>query len=224
VLAEAWSMLDEREREVLADLSVFAGRFNLVGAEAVATRGTEADAVVNVLERLVQKSLVREQDGEFSTLGSIREFAAHQADRSKARNRLTAWLTQADIDLREFADARPNGAHQLDLEAVARDTTHEVSARVRAAYRWCQANLHTTARSLGIELLDSVLSLQLDDEERGLLKLLRGQWSRDSGNLEGARTDLKSALEIARACEWKVAEARALGALTVGSTSAVTIN
>ena len=69
--AIAWSydLLEEQEQQKLARLSVFAGGWTLEAAEGVC----ECD--LETLASLVDKSLVRERDGRFSMLETIREFA-----------------------------------------------------------------------------------------------------------------------------------------------------
>ena len=66
----AWSydLLDPREQVALARLSVFSG-WTLDAAEGV------CDCELETLASLVDKSLVREQDGRFSMLETIREYA-----------------------------------------------------------------------------------------------------------------------------------------------------
>jgi predicted ATPase len=65
----SYELLDRREKELLARLSVFVGGWSLDAAEAV------CDAELQTLASLVDKSLVRERDGRFSMLETIREFA-----------------------------------------------------------------------------------------------------------------------------------------------------
>jgi predicted ATPase len=69
--AIAWSydLLEEHEQWALVRLSVFAGGWTLESAEAVC----ECD--LDTLASLVDKSLVREREGRFSMLETIREFA-----------------------------------------------------------------------------------------------------------------------------------------------------
>jgi predicted ATPase len=88
--AIAWSydLLDEQEQRKLARLSVIAGGCTLEAAECVC----ECD--LETLASLVDKSLVRERDGRFSMLETIREFA---------RERLTE-LEPDGVSLRRHAE------------------------------------------------------------------------------------------------------------------------
>jgi predicted ATPase len=70
----AWShdLLATSERQLFARLAVFRGGFSLESAEVV------ADADIDTLQSLIDKSLVRLRDGRFSMLETVREFAAEQ--------------------------------------------------------------------------------------------------------------------------------------------------
>jgi tetratricopeptide (TPR) repeat protein len=76
----AWSydLLDAHEQELLAYLSVFAGGWTLEAAEAV------CDCDLETLASVVDKSLVRERDGRFSMLETIREYALERLSQSEA--------------------------------------------------------------------------------------------------------------------------------------------
>ncbi|MEN0061259.1 MAG: winged helix-turn-helix domain-containing protein [Myxococcota bacterium] len=79
VLEASWSRTDAECREALAQLSVFPGSFTLEAAEAVVR--VENAWTMDLLERLVDQSLVRLQDrGRFRMLHSVREFAAEHLD------------------------------------------------------------------------------------------------------------------------------------------------
>lgn len=73
-----WShdLLDEDERRLFARLAVFRGGCTLDAAEAV------ADADVDVLQSLVDKSLLRHTAERFWMLETIREYATEQLDAS----------------------------------------------------------------------------------------------------------------------------------------------
>ncbi|MFC5658326.1 BTAD domain-containing putative transcriptional regulator [Streptomyces nogalater] len=98
----SWDLLDERERTVLREVSVFAGGWDLAAAEAVCT-GPAAD----LLGALVDKSLVvaapRDPDGDgtgpamrYRMLETIHEYATERAAevpglRAAAERRHRAW-------------------------------------------------------------------------------------------------------------------------------------
>jgi predicted ATPase len=73
-----WShdLLDDEEQRLFARLAVFAGGCTLAAAEAV------ADARLDPLQSLVDKSLVRFASERFWMLETIREYAAEQLDRT----------------------------------------------------------------------------------------------------------------------------------------------
>jgi predicted ATPase/class 3 adenylate cyclase len=95
--AIAWSheLVGPAERRTFANLAVFRGGCTLEAAEAV------ADADLETLGSLVDKSLLRQAGDRFSMLSTIREFAAEQLDAAGAavplRNRHAAhFLTLAE--------------------------------------------------------------------------------------------------------------------------------
>jgi predicted ATPase/DNA-binding CsgD family transcriptional regulator len=112
----SYELLEEEERKVFGRLSVFAGGFTLEAAEAVcAGDGIEPEDVLDLLSRLVEKSLVSvvERDGEarYRLLATIRQYAAgkldepaelHQAQERHARYYL-ALAEEAERGLREQA-------------------------------------------------------------------------------------------------------------------------
>ncbi len=74
----SWDLLSEPERSALAQLSVFEGGFTLEAAEAVIDLSAFDDPpwVVDVVQALVQKSLVRKvSDRRFDLLTAVQEFA-----------------------------------------------------------------------------------------------------------------------------------------------------
>jgi predicted ATPase/class 3 adenylate cyclase len=72
----SYGLLDPDEQRVFAALSVFAGGFDLTAAEGV------AGADLGTLESLVDKSLVRRENGRLSMLETIREFAGERREDS----------------------------------------------------------------------------------------------------------------------------------------------
>ncbi|MFE9766594.1 BTAD domain-containing putative transcriptional regulator [Streptomyces sp. NPDC005808] len=118
----SWDLLDERERAVLREASVFAGGWDLEAAEAVCT-GPAADLVGS----LVDKSLIvataypgdEEEGGEgggmrYRMLETIHEYAAERAaevpeQRAEAERRHRAWVRE----LVEKAEPLLRSAEQL---------------------------------------------------------------------------------------------------------------
>jgi len=70
----AYGLLDEEEQRLFAKLAVFAGGFTLEAAEEVC--GADLDMITS----LVDKSLVRHEEGRFRMLETIREFARERLD------------------------------------------------------------------------------------------------------------------------------------------------
>jgi predicted ATPase len=70
----SYGLLDEEQQRVFAALGAFVGGFTVEAAEEVA----EAD--LNTIESLVDKSLIRAEEGRLSMLETIREFTLERAD------------------------------------------------------------------------------------------------------------------------------------------------
>ncbi|KOG25432.1 ATP-binding protein, partial [Streptomyces viridochromogenes] len=113
----SWDLLDEQERTVLREVSVFAGGWDLVAAEAVCT-----GPVADLMGALVDKSLVVatpcERDGSdgmrYRMLETIHEYAVERAaelpgPRLAAERRHRAWVRA----LVEEADPQLRSAGQL---------------------------------------------------------------------------------------------------------------
>jgi len=135
--AVAWSydLLDDDERSVLNRCSVFAGGFDLPGAEAVT--GCDDDfATLDLLDALVRKSLMVADHSSgrtrFSMLETIRQFAEEQlADTGEATEARTAHA-------RHFAQ-RETGIMSLWDSPRQRETYEWFAterANLRTAFRW----------------------------------------------------------------------------------------
>jgi tetratricopeptide (TPR) repeat protein len=112
-----WShdLLSPEEQRLFRRLSVFAGGCTITTAEDV------ADAEVDVLQSLVDKSLVRRTDDRFWMLETIREYAGERLQRSTEVERLlrrradyfTGLARQLQPDLR---NADPTAIERIEAE------------------------------------------------------------------------------------------------------------
>jgi len=118
----AWShdLLDDEERTLFRQLSVFAGSFTLKSAEEVA----EAD--LWTIESLVSKSLVRRWgSGRLGLLETIREFAAQQLEGSgegdATRDAHARHYLELALELKPHLPAGPLRAASVDRLAAELD-------------------------------------------------------------------------------------------------------
>lgn len=112
----AWSydLLDSDEQCAFASLAVFRGGCTLAAAEDVA----ELD--VDLLQSLVEKSLLRHTDGRFWMLETIREFASDQlqaSDRATTLQRRHAeWFLALAEDVETQLENNPGSIERLEAE------------------------------------------------------------------------------------------------------------
>jgi predicted ATPase len=136
--AIAWShdMLDEADRTLFACLSVFVGGAGIEEVEAVCGGEVHRD-VLDALDSLVEKSLVRQSEGlegapRFGMLETIREFAEEQAAEGGLRDELRS--RHASLFATRAAEAQPHmlGADKRRwLDRIEQD--HD---NYRAALSW----------------------------------------------------------------------------------------
>ena len=108
-LAWSWDLLDEGERQVLAELAAFEGGWTLEAAEAV----VESEDVPDVLRRLVEKSLVRRtSDTRFGLLVSVHAFLR---EKLSGRDEVATYGRHA----RFFSSSSVATAEELDNLVVA---------------------------------------------------------------------------------------------------------
>jgi predicted ATPase len=122
-----WSheLLEDDERLLLHRLAIFAGGFDLASAEAVcAGDGLEADAVADVLARLVEKSLVIAEH-----LGRSRRYRLLQTVRLYAFEQLEATGERVSLAARHARWALAKAEHEGDSPGLDQE-----AANLRAAH------------------------------------------------------------------------------------------
>lgn len=167
-----WShdLLPERERDLFARLSVFRGGFTLDAAEAVAGERGDTLDTLDLLARLVDKSLVQVQvdarEERYRLLEVVRQYADERAGdrRGGASARHAAYF----LDLAERAELGLRGAGQ-DLWL---DRLHREQDNLRAALEW--ARCHDP--SLGVRLAAAL----------GRYYRMRGQYGEGRDRLDAA--------------------------------------
>jgi tetratricopeptide (TPR) repeat protein len=137
-----WSfeLLDPREQELMAQLSVFAGGWSLEAAEAV------CNAELRTLAALVDKSLVRERAGRFSMLETIREYALerlaeHDPEEDSARGHSAYFLTAAEaraacVAITVLQSETVSFLINIDLQRDVVDWFEAEQDNLRAALDW----------------------------------------------------------------------------------------
>ncbi len=220
----SWELLSDVEKAALAQLSVFEGGFTLDAAEAVieTPEGVGARQVVDLLQSLVDKSLVRTLAGaRFDLLGSVQEYAAEHL-RTPGR-----WRGSGETALRQAQ--RRHGRHYSALSdrGVSRDAGADVDNVVAACRRAAaggDADLAVAAleaawlllKILGpfgvaAELSMAVSAMEgLSDSARALVNFVGGSALNALGQVDDAHTLLEDGLGHARAAAHRKLETRLL--------------
>jgi predicted ATPase/DNA-binding XRE family transcriptional regulator len=199
----SYDLLSASERQVLGELSVFAGTFGLEQAAAVCSGGDQV-AALEVIDRLASKSLVTAEPSEDGTryrlLETVRQYAADRlaeaggTDAARQRHALT-FLRLAE--------------RERDLAVLSRE--HD---NFRVALEWSLAAGSLTGPQLALELGSFWLVRGLLQEGRAWLKRALGQRPADGslragllrllgavllegGDLSQAESTLSEGLEVA---------------------------
>jgi predicted ATPase len=166
----SWDLLSEPERAGLAALSVFQGGFTLEAAEAVVAAEPGSPWVLDLVQALAEKSLVRRAGWRFDLLVAVREYAyerlAERGGTAAAEERHGAWFA---------ARGAAGGFDELGnlviatRRAVARGDGRIAAATLEAAgevFRF--RGPFRTARALAEEVL-GLPGLDADSRRRALL-------------------------------------------------------
>jgi DNA-binding winged helix-turn-helix (wHTH) protein/tetratricopeptide (TPR) repeat protein len=137
----SWTLLQDRERQVLGELSVFAGTFSIDAARAVVTG---ADAIA-VLANLTRRCQLRREGDRFTLYAAVRELARERAGRQvDARSRHARHYREAS----EGAAALLDGPRHRDGAATLRADL----AELRVAYAAASAPADRARLALTIDL------------------------------------------------------------------------
>ena len=140
----SWShdLLDDAERALFQQLSVFAGGCTLDSAAVVTQAGLDA------VSSLVGKSLLRAGDGRIRMLATIREFAQERLEESGDASEVGARHARHYLDLARVADEELTGPdHAAAFTRLAQEQDN-----IRAALTWAVAS----DRELALELAAAV--------------------------------------------------------------------
>lgn len=205
----SYDLLTESERTLLRRLAVFAGGWALEAAEAIAA-GPELDAaaVLDVLSRLVEKSLVvvEHRSGRYQLLEIVRQYAQERLDESgegyDVRTRhlvfflalaeraalrgpeAAAWLTRLDLEGENLLGAHAWCDHAANGGNMGLRLVH--SLKIYLMHRGLVAlGLGSTLEALartGAQVRDATRSRGLVDA--GQLACLMGHYAEARGYLE----------------------------------------
>lgn len=146
-----WShdLLDPSERVLLRRLAVFAGEFDLEATEAICSRAPIGeDDILDLLARLVEKSLVQQSADRFVLLESIREFSLEQLKGAGEFDEVANTHLSYFTTLVEDAAREENGPNQR----TAYDRLDAEFANIRAAVERALGRSDLAALRLGAAL------------------------------------------------------------------------
>ncbi|NKE60545.1 AfsR/SARP family transcriptional regulator [Lentzea sp. PSKA42] len=183
VVEWSWDLLSEDERDLAASLATFSGGATLEAVEQVGGHDIE------VLEALVDKSLVEANDGRYRMLETIREFCSqHKRVDAEHTAYFHALARRADPELRQRNQvrwfARLTAEHANLMQAVEWATSHDPELALRLvsdlSWYWYLKGSRTEVEGVARRLL-AVVPEQSTEEYAILLALaaperVRNKW------------------------------------------------
>ena len=193
----SYDLLTSPEQCLFARLAVFAGGSTLEAAEEV------CQADFDTLQSLVEKSLLRQSDGRFWMLETIREFAQEQLRDLGEEDAVARLHASYFLKLAQDSDPRMSGPDQAALLQML-EREHD---NARAAFDWALENdvettlalgnalqrlwyLHGYARE-GLKRLDAALG-----RNEKAPSLIRARALRTAGTLAEACSEFSRAREL----------------------------
>ncbi len=128
-IASSWDLLDEVERSALMQCSVFRGSFSTSAAEAVLSVGGELP-VIDLLQSLREKSLLRRTEAGLALFESVRRFAAAQLEIVGGAQEL--WLRHARHVVGRLGRPTEAGGFTLPPPAPVRPAAPQGREELRA--------------------------------------------------------------------------------------------
>jgi tetratricopeptide (TPR) repeat protein len=193
-------LLSDAERAMLAQLSVFEGGFELQAAEAVVQPPGGGAWLPDVVQSLVEKSLLRRQDGDrFDMLRTVHDYAAERLEDSGvgADAEQRHWLYFASIDELKAAEHRAVEVENLVLACRRASAKDPVSAARLLVNAWAALRLTGPFR-VGIDLARLVEeSLPEQDLLHAYVNRVRGAALLLLGDAEEARANYAKAIAAA---------------------------
>jgi predicted ATPase len=233
----SWDLLSDLERAALAQCAAFHGGFSLEAAERVLSLdvpGGTAHAVLDVVDALRQRSLVRVEEGPDGVrFGLYESIHAYAAERLRARPDAEATYARhaayyleaaegwaAGMDRHGRVDLRRRLVAEVDnLRAVLEGATARGHATDALRAALCLVPILSARGPMGVDLavLDEALGVPgARDVDRVLLAramLARGDVERVQGSLPEARGDVAEAQRLASEASDAPVEGRALAAM-----------
>lgn len=204
----SWELLSADEQSVLAQLSVFEGGFTLEAAEAIVDCGPSSIWVGDLVQSLVEKSLIRtDASGRFTLLLAVGDYAAERLDGlpvgrsdSPARARVTSRHRVYFAGLGELAAGRAHHAEVANVVAACRralEVGHAQLASQALVGAWAMLKLTGPLRALA-DLAEEVVSCALGDAvAESTSRWIAGTVRYQLGQIDAARAHLERARALA---------------------------
>jgi predicted ATPase/class 3 adenylate cyclase/Tfp pilus assembly protein PilF len=222
----SWQLLSPTERRALAQLSVFEGGFTLGAAEAVIDIPDNAYSSLDLVQSLVEKSLLRQASARrFGMLRSLHEYVALQL-RDEGAFPGSGFAAEAEAHARHWhyfaaldeGAAVDDGCADIDNLIVAcrrASAAHDSTASVRnLAVAWAGMKLRGPYGE-AVELAAEVRRLVTHDTGAiALVDWVAGAAEQQLGKVKDARQRFQEALPLARGAGATATEARLLCSLS----------
>jgi serine/threonine protein kinase/predicted ATPase len=218
----SWNLLDPEEQSALAQASVFAGGFSLEAAEETIDLSEHAGSVLDVLQALRNKSLIRADEapgfpGEmrFNMYGTIREYASEKLDALGLRAPTEARHTKFYLrEAERWSEGSSGSRALLFLRLLRLEYDNLIAIKTRAgtkepdvAARVALALEPMLAMRGPLEVAVQLMDVAVDCAERAgnhrllvraLLAREHARTEAGATSMEQAKADIDRALAIAR--------------------------